>query len=469
MAKLIRRPVLATFALGQHKCVSTADDECIVHYMQANSQGARHVSVDKDNNVWLSGYGLHYFDLVKGGRWSELGSGQLIRSENYVFYGGYGGLVGTDGAIWSTTPLLRWNPTGPLTAATQSFPPGNDVGPPGAGTFWAGSNSFHSSGLCIDKTTGDVWASQSYGNDAIKYDKDGRYIGAYPQGNYFGRGCVVDGNGDVWVALERSSTIGHLQQDGTYVGYVDLVDTSDNFIDGDSPTNVAVDALGKIWASNSYSHSLSRIDPQGNGGIGAVDMTVDLGAECYQYPLGDMTGSRNLAPPNTGSWTVTHDISNVITRRKIDWTSLEPLGSLLEVLVRDDTAAAWNPVTNGQEISHLAGPSLYVQVRFTRVVGGASPVLFDLSLVAVPDNAPSAALTAAPTKVPIHVPTKTPTRVPTTRKPTMTPTTRAPTKNQTTRKPTKTRTTRAPTKNPTIRKPTKTPTTRAPTKKPKTS
>ena len=78
MAKLIRRPVLATFALGQHKCVSTADDECIVHYMQANSQGARHVSVDKDNNVWLSGYGLHYFDLVKGGRWSELGSGQLI-------------------------------------------------------------------------------------------------------------------------------------------------------------------------------------------------------------------------------------------------------------------------------------------------------------------------------------------------------------------------------------------------------
>jgi glutamate-1-semialdehyde aminotransferase len=35
--------------------VSTAEDECIIHYTRVNSTGTRHVSVNRDNDVWVSG------------------------------------------------------------------------------------------------------------------------------------------------------------------------------------------------------------------------------------------------------------------------------------------------------------------------------------------------------------------------------------------------------------------------------
>lgn len=98
--------------------VNTAEDECIVHYTKVNSLGTRHVSVDAKNDVWVSGYSLQNFDLIKGGKFDIPGSGTIIRSEESVDYGGYGGLVGMDGVIWSAAPLLRWNPVGNLTAET---------------------------------------------------------------------------------------------------------------------------------------------------------------------------------------------------------------------------------------------------------------------------------------------------------------------------------------------------------------
>jgi hypothetical protein len=36
--------------------VATADDECIVHYTVVNSRGTRHVSIDKNNDVWVRFY-----------------------------------------------------------------------------------------------------------------------------------------------------------------------------------------------------------------------------------------------------------------------------------------------------------------------------------------------------------------------------------------------------------------------------
>ena len=40
-----------------NRSVATADDECIVHYTEVNSYGTRHVSIDKNNDVWVSGSG----------------------------------------------------------------------------------------------------------------------------------------------------------------------------------------------------------------------------------------------------------------------------------------------------------------------------------------------------------------------------------------------------------------------------
>ena len=105
--------------------VSSADDECIVHYTKVNSQGTRHVSVDKENNVWVSGIDLQNFDLVKGGRFDEPDSGSITRSELSVRFGGYGGLVDPEGVIWSSGkgPLMRWDPVGNLTEENRWYDP----------------------------------------------------------------------------------------------------------------------------------------------------------------------------------------------------------------------------------------------------------------------------------------------------------------------------------------------------------
>ena len=67
--------------------VGTAQDECIVHYTEVNSKGARHVSIDADNNVWVSRIFAptpvspvipQPFDKVKGGKWDTPLSGTIL-------------------------------------------------------------------------------------------------------------------------------------------------------------------------------------------------------------------------------------------------------------------------------------------------------------------------------------------------------------------------------------------------------
>ncbi|MBM3957234.1 MAG: hypothetical protein FJ313_04195, partial [Gemmatimonadetes bacterium] len=243
------------------RAVATAADECIVHYTKVNSRGTRHVSVDTNNDVWVGGLELRNFDLLKGGRYDIAGSGTIIRSETSVGYGGYGGLIDGNGVIWSARPLLRWDTALPLTA-------GNYTG-----------YSHDSYGLCID-SAGNVWntALDAWPSGQIrKFAPGGTLLGSYAHGNRYAQGCVVDGKDDVWVAhslVGAQTTVGHLLNDGTFVGNVTV---------GSGPTGVAVDASGKIWATNYNSSTVSRIDPTagpiGGGGVpvGAVDLTVNLG------------------------------------------------------------------------------------------------------------------------------------------------------------------------------------------------
>jgi len=130
-------------------------------------------------------------------------------------------------------------------------------------------------------------------------------IGTFNQGSNWAQGCVVDGNDHVWVAHSLGGTsVGHLLNDGTYVGTVTV---------GSGPTGVAVDAAGKIWATNHNSQTASRIDPtagptgaDGVTPIGAVDFTtVNLGGNLYDYS--DMTGSTLTGAPDNGMWTVVYD------------------------------------------------------------------------------------------------------------------------------------------------------------------
>jgi hypothetical protein len=120
--------------------VSTAADECILQYVRVNSNGTRHVAVDANNDVWVSGIGGRYFDLI------DSATGLIVRQEGSVGYGGYGGLIDGNGVIWSTGSghLLRWDTALPL-LGPNGDPGGLDIGPPVDGT-WAGQGHAYEYG-----------------------------------------------------------------------------------------------------------------------------------------------------------------------------------------------------------------------------------------------------------------------------------------------------------------------------------
>ena len=359
-----------------NRSVSTAQDECIVHYTEVNSRGTRHVSIDSDNNVWVSGLWNRAFDKVKGGRWTTPGSGEILVSFPSVGYGGYGGLMDPNGFIWSSSPLLRWDTSLPLNG-TNGDPSGPSIGPLALNTNWAGQVD-DSYGLCID-SQGNVWSTSLSSGQIVKYASNGTYLGNFAYGGTNAQGCVVDLNDDVWVAhsiLNQGTTVGHLANNGTLLGVVMV---------GSGPSGVAVDRMGKVWSTNTIGSTLSRIDPSLNNGVGSVDKTIDLGSGCYPYNYGDMTGSTNISPPNSGSWTVTYDHGfNFTAWGSIEWTADTPDNSSLTVQVKKEEGDPWMSVNNGQELSNANltgfGQYLYVQVSFFRALSGASPVLKDLSI-----------------------------------------------------------------------------------------
>ncbi len=376
--------VLAWADASGTRSVATAADECIVHYTQVNSTGTRHVSVDANNDVWVSGIGLRNFDLVKGGKYDVPLSGTITRSETSVGFGGYGGLIDGNSVIWSARPLLRWDVANPLTGGNGD-PAGASIGPPAAMTNWSGQNSPDSYGMCLD-SFGNVWNTELSGFAVNKYAPDGTHLGSFGHGNQHAQGCVVDGNDDVWVAHSLvggplgQNTVGHILNNGTFVGNVTV---------GNGPTGVAVDAAGKVWATNYYDGTASRIDPTDltAGPGGTVDLTtVNLGGNLYNYS--DMTGSTLIAPPTTGTWTVVHD-SGLFDApwSNVSWNSSEPAGSSITVTVGSSN----NPggpfvgetVTNGVDLTSTpAGQYLQVAVTFERADGfDPSPELFDITLL----------------------------------------------------------------------------------------
>lgn len=376
--------------------VETADDECIIHYTRVHATGTRHVSVDGDNNVWVSGTGNAAFDLVSGE------TGQILRAEPSVGCGGYGGLIDPDGVIWSARPLLRWDTVLPLTAGNYTC---------------YGHNSY---GLGIDGD-GNVWNTE-LGANVLKFSPDGTEVGVFLHGYTAAQGVVADRDGHIWVAHSLfGSSVGHLLNDGTYIGNVTV---------GSGPTGVAVDAAGKIWATNYYDGTVSRIDPDlgpigadGVTRVGTVDFTtVNLGGNPYNYS--DMTGSVLIGAPDTGTWTVVHD-SGVAGARWgiVSWNADVSGDSTMVVSAASSTdGVTFGPaevLTNGGELGVADGRYLKVAVTFTRASNGASPILYDLTVAQfdpaatpVATNTPAPTRTPSPTATQTTTPTATPTATP---------------------------------------------------------
>ncbi len=375
--------------------ISTAQDECILHYTKVSASVVRHLSVDRENNIWVSGLGGdndRVFNLVDGT------TGAILQTVGPLACGGYGGLVDRNGVLWSADyggPVLRWDPA---------------IQPPTAESLRC-LTGIASYGLGIGPS-GDVWVAAPSGDRVWRIRGDGREVsGPYRHGSPAAQGIAVAPDGDVWVSSAKwggSATIGHLKGDGRFVGSVTDVPVGSS--------GVAIDASGKVWSANVVASSLSRIDPfsgpigaDGATRVGMVDLTVALpGANPYNYS--DMTGSLALASTSPqGSWQVIQDAGAAgATWGTISWNSepqgTVPPGGAIEVEARAAESEAglgglpFTAVASGVPFD-LVGRFIQVRVTVRPAPLGLSPVLSDLRVQARAATPPSASVSVGNAQV----------------------------------------------------------------------
>jgi hypothetical protein len=362
------RPWPNTGGIDNDGGVDTAADECIINYSRVAGTVTRTVAVDANNDVWTGGGDLEH-QKISGD------TGLPLTAPVNLGCGGYGGLIDQAGTLWSArfgNNLLRYEP--------------------GTGTGACLDGTHGNYGLGMDPNTGEIWHTFLNGNRVAKLAPNGTVLGSFAHGFDRAQGVAVDDEGNVWVAhsLDIGTTVGHLRTDGTFVGNVTLNGSV-------GPTGVAIDSNGKVWVTNYNSHNAMRIDPDagpvGGGGfpVGAVDLTVPLGAGAFPYNYSDMTGSvlGEITAP-IGTWTVVQDGGNAGQPwGKVTWNT-EPQGSVppgtsitVEARAADTEAGLASqpfvPVGNGSQFA-LTGRYIEVRATLRANSSGDSPVLSDLRI-----------------------------------------------------------------------------------------
>jgi streptogramin lyase len=360
---------------------STATDKAITQYVRTEGANVRHVSVDKDNNVWAGGgpldAGDQVFQLYNGTTGLAVadpdgpGGPKVARfADNNT--GGYGGLVDGNGVVWSAglngNSLTRMDPA---TGARMTVNQG-------------GRQSY---GMGIDNS-GFIWNATWTNNTLDKINPDGTLaasINLSSAGANGLRGVAVTADQDIWVASSYSNKVIRVNNDGT-------VQTTINV--GALPTGVAVDSNGKVWVTNYDGNSVMRIDPLTN----LVDLTVQLGDNANPYNYSDMTGTVLIGTTSpSGTWRKMLDGGAAI----IDWQTITfntqaegdipaTTGLVMEVRSSDDgtTWGAYTAFASGADLSFFDNDR-YLEVRATLTRPGGStltPVLSDLRVNFSTDN-----------------------------------------------------------------------------------
>ncbi|UCH82945.1 MAG: T9SS type A sorting domain-containing protein [Candidatus Latescibacterota bacterium] len=366
-------PDITDGAGGSPALVEDADDECILIYQRVNGDNIRHVSVDANNNVWVGGHfgGDNAFDLLDGD------TGSILATFD-VGEGGYGGVVDGNGILWSSDrmgqhTLLRYDTKGTIPTVDDT---------------WDAYDVPNAYGIGVD-SNGNIWQAQ-YTDDVIyKFASDGNFLGSFGTGGATGdRGVAVTPADDhVWVANSHGSDVSRLDNNGAVLKVISLGG------DGLTPTGVAVDADGKVWATCYTSNTAKRIDPSaGADNLGAVDLSVDLGPNADPYNYSDMTGALLLQVIQSGTWTVVHDSGEPgIEWGNVRWNDepegAEPAGTNIKVEVRAaDTivglpSQTWVEATNGMDFSGMYGRYVEIRATLSRDTDVTdTPVLSDLTI-----------------------------------------------------------------------------------------
>jgi RHS repeat-associated protein len=328
-----------------------AEDECILHYVRVDGTGVRHMSVDENNNVWSGGWNNKVFNVNNG----ETGD---ILSRFTPSCGGYGGLIDSNGVLWSAShsSTLRYDTKGTLYDTSDDS--------------WSCLNINNSYGLGID-SDGNIWNSRAWGHNASKLTPGGQIIGTYSTHGSTPTGLAVDLNNNAWITNRYSSTIAKLGNDGTFKTLVTV---------GGNPTGAAMDADGKIWVSVHDLDKFVRIDPETD----KIDMEVKLRPNSKPYNYSDMTGSLLTGKPNFGTWSVVKD-SNITGASwySISWNDFVPDDANLSIFAstsEDGISFSPSKLIEKNKEPNLSGRYVKLSIRFKRSSSEKSPVLYDLTL-----------------------------------------------------------------------------------------
>lgn len=271
---------------------TTAVDDALQLYVRTPGiNNVRALAVNASNNVWVGGNNdfnngvARPHQLFNGstgvavaGAGNSFNTSVSTDNSNNGVGGGYGMVIDGNGVVWAASlepfVLVRHDPTTDDTRRFNFDRYTYGLGVDGNGKIWV-SNWTYNTVQRVNPTTGAVEGTFAAGWGGL-------------------RGVAVTTDNDVWVASSNNGGVVRYNNDGTVQSRIST---------GATATGVAVDSNGKVWVTNYDSNTVSRIDPTLNGGNGAVDLTINLGAGANPYNYSDMTGTVLVGTTNpTGNW-----------------------------------------------------------------------------------------------------------------------------------------------------------------------
>ena len=314
----------------------------------------RGLAVDSHNNLWAGTWSSMKYHYIDGT------TGAILKTVDVSPWGhhAYGAVIDENGVLWSSSQegdhVLRLDPsTTPPTISTLAM-----------GHFVYGLGVDYLGHLFVSGWTDSRLSRVNTATGVKEWSKPGPYAA---------RGVACTSDNDVWIASTDWGRVYRYDNDGTQKTSI--------FVG--SPTGVAVDAVGKVWACNTGDEYIKRIDPSTN----AVDLSKRIVGSIGHYGYSDMTGIVvRTVTTKIGTWTVVFDSGSPGTPwGTVSWNSLEPQGTSVTVRARSsEDQASWSPweaAANGVLLSSTPnGRYLQIETTLQIISGDVSPILYDLTV-----------------------------------------------------------------------------------------
>lgn len=330
------------------------------------------LALDADNNVWIGSFGYHKFykyDYLRD---------KIVTTVDVGSHTSYGSYMDSNGVLWSAGR----NGNDIMALNTNEANPGYqtiDVGHLVAGIAPGANGKIYVTGYSEDKLSRVDIAT---GN--VDWTISPAYL-SWP------RGVIVTPDGDLWVANSSANTFVRLNpDDGSLIA---SVGGPSEFAE---LNGIGIDYNGKLWVCNRQDSNVFRVDPATN----SIDITKLISSSRGHYCYSNLAGGATRTITTLGgSWSVVYDSEKPLARwDHVAWNNKpdDPDSgvydgtSLIVSVSSSDDMSAWSAsetAGNGARLQYTPpGRYLRVVVKFAREIGRTSPILYDLTASAIPQN-----------------------------------------------------------------------------------